>query len=209
MSLAPPESSHLRRGPAWEIATLFSDQGEIGEGEYLWLTRHVKRLVEYTDGSVEVLPVPTTQHQLILSYLFRQMLQFIEPRGLGVLLFAALRVKIRDGKFREPDIVFMAQEHLDRAQNDYWVGADLAVEIVSADDPDRDLVRKRADYAEAGIAEYWIVDPRFDRITVLKLKDGAYEVTSEGEGSGIVSSALLPGFTADVASVFKAGKIRK
>ena len=48
------------------------------------------------------------------------------------------------------------------------------VEVVSPDDPGRDLVEKRADYAEAGIAEYWIADPRDQTIRVLTLQDGAY-----------------------------------
>jgi Uma2 family endonuclease len=46
-----------------------------------------------------------------------------------------------------------------RNQNAFWLGADLVVEIVSPDDVERDIVIKRADYAEAGIPEYWIVNP--------------------------------------------------
>lgn len=46
-----------------------------------------------------------------------------------------------------------------RRQDAYWTGADLAVEVVSEDDPGRDLITKRLEYAQAGIPEYWIVDP--------------------------------------------------
>ena len=53
-----------------------------------------------------------------------------------------------------------------RRQNRYWQGADLVVEVVGPDDPDRDLVEKRADYAEAGATEYWIADPRDETLTV-------------------------------------------
>ena len=48
---------------------------------------------------------------------------------------------------------------LQQDQNVHWTGADLVIEVVSPDDPDLDLVVKRQEYAQAGIPEYWIVDP--------------------------------------------------
>jgi len=56
----------------------------------------------------------------------------------------------------------------------YWVGVDLAVEVVSADDPERDTKVKCHDYAQADIPEYWIVNPRKATITVLVLEGKAY-----------------------------------
>ena len=44
--------------PAWEVALLFPAQGEWSEDDYLWLTDRIRRLVEFTDGRVEVLPMP-------------------------------------------------------------------------------------------------------------------------------------------------------
>ena len=81
---------------------------------------------------------------------------------------------------------------------------DLVAEVVSPDDPARDLVEKRADYAEAGIAEYWIADPRAATIVVLTLQDGAYvEHGVYGRGA-TAQSPLLPGLAADVAACFDA-----
>ena len=56
-----------------------------------------------------------------------------------------------------------------RRGNDFWTGADLVVEVVSPDDPSRDTQDKRLDYAEAGIPEYWIVNPLDETVTVLVL----------------------------------------
>ena len=64
-------------------------------------------------------------------------------------MFSALRMRIREGKFREPDLLLLRNRSDSRCQDRYWLGADLVVEVVSPDDPDRDLVEKRADYAEA------------------------------------------------------------
>jgi hypothetical protein len=81
-----------------------------------------------------------------------------------------------DGKFREPDIVFLLAQHADRRGNKYWRGADLVMEVVSEDDPDRDLVTKRVEYAQAGICEYWLLDPRDRTVTVLALDAAARRV---------------------------------
>jgi Uma2 family endonuclease len=98
----------------------------------------------------------------------------------------------------------MLTEHADRNGNEFWDGADLVMEVVSEDDPDRDLQTKRDEYAEAGIPEYWIVDPRTKTVTVLKLDRGQYVTHSEARDVGMVRSSLLDGFTADVAAIFAA-----
>ena len=196
----PPQES----GPAWEIATLFPNQGQWGEGDYLRLgTNH---LVEFSDGFVEVLPVPKTFHQLIVQFLHNLLFPFVTGKGLGTVLFAPLKVRLREGKYREPDIVFMLNAHSHRILEDYWEGADLVMEIVSEDDPERDLVVKRREYAEAGIAEYWIVDPRVDRITVLALEGADYRTAGEHKSGARAASATLGGFEVEVDAVFAAGK---
>lgn len=53
-----------------QIAELLPEQGSWSEADYLWLTNRTNRLIEYTDGYIEVLPMPTRTHQKILRYLF-------------------------------------------------------------------------------------------------------------------------------------------
>ena len=91
-----------------------------------------------------------------------------------------------------------------RCQDRYWLGADLVVEVVSPDDPDRDLVEKRDDYAEAGVPESWIADPRDETITVLVLEGQAYVERDVHARGDTAVSPLLDGFGADVAAVFDA-----
>jgi Uma2 family endonuclease len=185
------------------ILDLYPRQGEWTEEEYLDLTDSTNHLIEFTDGYVEVLPMPTDHHQAILAYLFELFLTYLRPRG-GKVLFSPLRVRIRARKFREPDLLLLLDAKDPRRQNRYWQGADLALEVVSADKPERDLVEKRGDYAEAGIPEYWIVNPETETITVLRLEDTAYaEHDVFGRGAE-AASALLPGFIVSVDAVFDA-----
>ena len=188
--------------PTWEIATLFPNQGEWTEGEYLRLSN--SRRIELSDGRLEFLPMPTEEHQLILAFLNDVFRSFVLPRNLGKVLFAGLRVRLWEGKIREPDLVFMAAAHAARRENRYWHGADLAVEIVSGDDPERDLETKREEYAKAGIPEYWIVDPRDATITVLTLNESgeAYDVAGRYARGQQAASVLLEGLTVDVTKTF-------
>jgi Uma2 family endonuclease len=91
---------------------------------------------------------------------------------------------------------------------DFWEGADLVMEIVSegAESRRRDFIDKRREYAQGKIPEYWIVDPQEQRITVLRLNGSEYIVHGEFAPGQIATSALLPGFVADVAAVFNAAK---
>jgi Uma2 family endonuclease len=207
MSILPGNYSTFTGGePAWELATLFPPQGAWTVDEYLELTDSTNRLIEFTDGQIEVLEMPTTGHQLILSYLFSALKQFVQDRQLGVVVFAALRVQIAESKFREPDIAFVESRHRDQVRERYWTGADLVMEVVSNDPAsrERDLVKKRLDYAGAGIHEYWIVDPLEKRITVLALDAEQYAVHGEFVPPQHASSRLLEGLTLDVAAVFAA-----
>ena len=178
-------------------------QGFWTETQYLKLTNWSNRLIEFTDGRIEVLPMPTEQHQAISQFLFLALYSFVRNIG-GKVFYAPLRLRIREGKFREPDLLLVADADDPRRRNDYWLGADLVMEVVSPDNPDRDLIDKREDYAEAGIPEYWIANPIASTLTVLVLSDGNYRehgVFRPGEQAG---SPSLPGFSVDVKEMFDA-----
>ena len=185
------------------LCDLLPSQGHWSDDAYLWLTDHTNRLIEFTDGRVEELSMPTDTHQAVLAFLYHLFHDYLKPRG-GVAMFSALRLRVREGKFREPDLLMLRDRSDPRRQDRYWLGADLVVEVVSPDDPDRDLVEKRADYAEGGIPEYWIADPRDETITVLALEGDAYVEHGVFGRGGSATSPLLEGFAADVSAVFDA-----
>ena len=187
------------------LREVLPSQGAWSDEEYLWLTDRCNRLIEFTDGHVQELPMPTFTHQAVLLALYRLFHDYLVPRG-GVAMVAALRMRIRDGKFREPDLLLLRDRSDSRCQDRYWLGADLVLEVVSPDDPDRDVVEKRADYAEARIPEYWIVDPRDETITVLALEEDAYVERGVYAAGDTAPSRLLDEFAADVTAVFDAPK---
>ena len=114
------------------------------------------------------------------------------------MFYAPLRLRIRDGKFREPDLLLVTDADDPRCRNDYWLGADLVAEVVSPDNPDRDIIDKRGDYAEAGIPEYWIANPIAGTVAVLVLSDGEYREHGVFQPGERADSPSLPGFSVDV-----------
>jgi Uma2 family endonuclease len=180
-------------------------QGEWSEEEYLVLTDHRSRLVEFTDGYLEVLPMPTDKHQVVLKFLLVAFVQFFDARG-GNVLFAPLRLRIRPRKFREPDLLLLLSADDPRRHNRFWDGADLALEVVSEDKPERDLVDKRGDYAEARVPEYWIVNPQTETITVLRLRADRYEEAGIYRRGQSAMSVLRPDFSVAVSDVFDSAR---
>lgn len=178
-------------------------QGLWSDAQYLGLTVQTNRLIEFTDGVLEVLPMPTRKHQAISRLLFVLLLPLMQARG-GTIFYAPLRLQIRPGKYREPDLLLLLDQTDPRNQEAFWLGADLVIEIVSPDNPTRDTETKRADYAEAGVSEYWIVDPLAATITVLQWANAGYIEHGIFRRGDLATSVLISEFTATVDAVLDA-----
>ena len=83
----------------------------------------------------------------------------------------------------------------------------LVVKVVSPGkaNEDRDYRYKRSEYAAREIAEYWIVDPQTNAVTVLILVDGFYEETRFA-GNSAIASTIFPEFQLTVEQILKAGE---
>ncbi len=182
---------------------LISNQGAWSEQEYLAL--ETNRRVEFDNGSIEVHGVPIDRHQAVILHLSVALSGLARQTG-GVVRTAGMRLRLWDRKYREPDIVFLRNRDSNLRQENFWDGADLAIEIVSRslEDRERDLVTKRTEYARAGVQEYWIVDPEQETVAVLWLAGDAYtEAGLFGRGDTVASS-LLPELALPVASILDA-----
>lgn len=188
--------------PAWDVSRLFPAQGAWSEGEYLTLPG--TRLAEFDHGHIEVLDMPSELHQLIVAFLYRTLSNYAHQHRLGIVLFAPLPVKLWEGKMREPDILFMRREHADRRHENFWDGADLVMEVISPNDPNRDKITKRQEYARASIPEYWLVEPTEQTVTVFALTNPIDEYAEHGlfTMGGRADSATLTGFSVEIDELF-------
>lgn len=197
-----PSHPFPKRGdPSWDLALSYPLQGGWSVEDYLRLD--TGWLVEYTDGFVRVLSMPSILHQWVVRLLFQLLNDFVRRRDLGEVFFAPLPIQLSTTKYREPDIVFVRPNRI-RTLKGQPEGADLVMEVVSEgkENWDRDYVEKRQDYAEADIPEYWIVDPQEKRVTVLSLAGTEYREHGVFSANGIATSALFPEFAVDLSELF-------
>jgi len=193
--MMPPVPRTLRKGPAWQIAELFPDQGDWDQEDYLLLNGMTNRFVELVDGRIEVLEMPTKSHQKRARILADAIDAFCQRANIsGETVMGAYPVRTIAGRYREPDVLFAFDP--ERLGEDFGEKPDLVAEVVSSD-RGRDLIKKRREYAAAGIPEYWIIDPEKRRVIVLTLKGGKYVPLGEYGPNDRAASKVLKGFDID------------
>ena len=149
-------------------------------------------LAEWVDGDIIMASPASKRHQDIADFLISILRPFVEARQLGSVVSAPFQMKLEHG--REPDLLFIATEHLDRLKQTYLDGpADLVVEIVSPESAARDRGDKYYEYAAGRVAEYWLIDPQTEIAEFYRLQDGHYRTVLSGQ-EGRYEAWVLPGF---------------
>jgi Uma2 family endonuclease len=158
---------------------------------------------ELIDGEHEVTPAPNRRHQKILRNLSHVVHAYARDTGAGEVYFAPFEVKLSESDVVQPDLVFVAAEHAHRF-TDAGLGGppDLVVEILSPSTSRRDQTLKRKVYEKFGIAEYWLVDPEGEVVSVHRLEGGRYTAGERLSGPTNLRTALLPGLAIPIASLF-------
>ena len=133
---------------------------------------------EWVDGEVVILTPASDRHQDLARFLTVVLSLFVERHDAGVIRPAPFQMHLGEQRRgREPDLLFIATEHLERLQPTYLEGpADLVVEIVSPESRLRDRGAKFAEYEAGGVREYWLLDPEEHRADFYLLgNDGRYD----------------------------------
>jgi Uma2 family endonuclease len=151
---------------------------------------------EWVNGEVYFFMTAEMLHQQIADFLNRLIGYFVEAHNLGALFSGPATIKLEKSG-REPDLFFVSPANLARVTKKYFAGPpDLIIEIVSEDSVSRDRIDKFEEYEEAGVREYWIIDPRprRRRADFFQLgADGKYQPVPLN-AEGVYHSAVLPGF---------------
>lgn len=158
---------------------------------------------EWVNGEAIVFMPTSWDHQTILNWLSRVLGLYADLLGLGVVQTAPFTMRARpDGPAREPDLVFVTQDHLHYVSGGRLIGpADMVMEFVSPESVRRDRVEKRGGYAAAGIPEYWLIDARPvpSPPILYRLGDDGEYIAVAPDAAGRLHSAALPGFWLDPA----------
>lgn len=151
-------------------------------------------LAEWVDGEVVMASPASLRHQEIAKLLLRTLSTFVEMHDLGNVLPPPFQMKLPTSG-REPDVIFVARDHLDRLKLTYLDGpADLVVEVVSPESVGRDRGDKFYEYQSAGIPEYWLIDPQTQRAEFYQLDAHGVYTPVPPDANGIYHSRVVPGF---------------
>ncbi len=165
--------------------------------------------IEIDDGEiVEVERAVTWEHLLIIRFLFRRLDRFAEEHGLGLILPDGARYLIdvsEEGivKARIPDLSFLRRGRLPAdfdPRGDFTGAPDLAVEVASPGQSASALLRKIADYLEAGCEEAWLIHP--PQRTLHRFRRDAYGSEQFVPGDTL-ETLLFPGLRLAVAELFE------
>ena len=166
-----------------------------------FLTWPIEGKTEWVDGRGIAYVSNSIPHVLVVGFLEELLRLFVRAFGLGMVFAdnALLRIAHRPAG-REPDVFVVGREDLGGVRHRWFEGPVLlAIEIVSDDGVERDLVEKRGEYEQAGVREYLIIDRRGDHryLTYLRLDAAGHYQPVEPDGAGRYHSATLPGFWLD------------
>ena len=161
------------------------------------------RRYEIANGVLVMAPVPGTGHQSIAVRIAYYLFPYIDLVGIGKLFTSPVDVELGPKNVYQPDLVVVLNAHLERVAEKKIIGApDLAVEIASPSTAAYDRLTKYEKYAQAGIAEYWIVKPTSRTVEVLVLERGEYRSLGIFSEQATLPSRLIPGLPVRVEQFF-------
>ena len=181
-------------------------QGVWTYDDYARLPDDGKRY-EVIRGELYMSAAPRPLHQRVITRLSFFLEGFLENSALGTAFVAPIDVILPQklGDPVQPDIIVVRRESLHIIDELNIRGApDLLVEVLSPSNPAHDRSLKYELYAEAGVLEYWIVDPRQRTVEIHLLRDGAYELAGQWGVGEVARSELLDGFAVSVDEIIPA-----
>ena len=162
---------------------------------------------ELDDGVLCIMPSGTRDHQFLIFQFSRRFDDYLDGFDEPPAQFYQEMTTVLSRELQrapEPDIVIILKGGRGHIVGRTHVEGtpDIAVEILSTDRR-RDLVYKRQIYAEAGVREYWLIDPRDDTVTQLELREGEYVERAALGADDTLTTPLLPGLSIPLANVFR------
>ena len=177
--------------------------------EYLAYDDGTETRYELEDGVLVEMPTESPEN---ISIARRLLLEIIKLVAAELVVWGTeIEVPGRKSKVRIPDLVVHSPESLAALTGAtrstltlYMSPPALVIEVVSpgSQNRSRDYRYKHTEYAARGIAEYWIVDPEMQQITVCTWLEGKYE-DAILTGDQLITSAIIPSWQLTVAQVFQ------
>ena len=158
---------------------------------------------ELWDGELIMSPAPSFYHQKVVLRFYRQLHDWVVGRKLGEVVTGPIDMVLSPHRVTQPDVVFISRDRLSIITKTINGPVDLAAEIISLGNRNRDRIEKRDLYEQYGVREYWLIDPEAQTVEVLHLEHGRYQLFMRCTPGQTAVSKLLPGFETEVTALFR------
>ncbi|MGB3535376.1 MAG: Uma2 family endonuclease [Microcoleaceae cyanobacterium] len=164
--------------------------------EYLNYQDDTDYKYELVNGESKVISIASGIHALILCFILNKIEAEIDRlQQQWKAMPGTVGVRTTQNKSRIPDLMILTSEQCEEIKTMTTAVLQspplLAVEIVSPGNPEEDYRYKRSEYAVREIPEYWIIDPEQQKVSVLLLVSGFYDVM-EYHTDQAIKSLLFP-----------------
>lgn len=155
---------------------------------------------ELIDGEIiHKMTGPNIKHQIISGNLELELRLFVRKNRLGQVFDAPTDVKITETNTVEPDIFFISNDQLSIIKENRIEGVpDIVIEILSPSTGYYDLRTKYDIYENAGVKEYWIVDPELKTFEIYSNQDKTFVLIQKLKEKGLVKSAIFSELELDI-----------
>ncbi|HET7463975.1 MAG TPA: Uma2 family endonuclease [Longimicrobium sp.] len=158
--------------------------------------------VEWVDGQVVPMTQVSMRHDQIVGFIYAILRGYVRRKKIAAGVFHdSFQMKLGATRSsRVPDVAYVRPERRHLLRDTYLEGpADLAVEVVSPESRVRDRVEKFREYQQAGVPEFWLIDPALRSAEAYRLSAAeVYEPVELSDPPRLTCEAL-PGFWIDVA----------
>ncbi len=176
--------------------------GTVTERDMLDVHTREGRLCELVDKTL-VEKAMGFRESGLASLLIHALLNFVQPRHLGIVTGEAGMIRLASGLVRIPDVAYIAWERLpDRrlpVEPVPGLAPDLVIEVLSQGNTPNEMARKRQEYFAAGVRLVWLVSPANRTVDVYTEVD---QFISLAEHQTLEGGAVLPGFSLSLQELF-------
>lgn len=176
--------------------------GTATEQDAIQCEARQNRLCELVDGILVEKGVGY-QESIIAGAILALLRAFVIPRNLGCVSGSDGMMRLFPGLIRMPDVAFASWSRFPGGRLPVEpapsIAPDLAIEVLSVSNTDREMQRKRCEYFAAGVSLVWIIDPR-QRIALVYTSPD--EFTAYVASDSLTGGEALPGFTLSLSELF-------
>jgi Uma2 family endonuclease len=176
--------------------------GTATEKDVIEVDAHEDRLCELVDGTL-VEKTMGFRESTLAMLLGRWLINYIQPRNLGIVSGESGMMRLFPGLVRIPDVAYASWERFPQRRMPTVpipdLIPDLVVEVLSESNTEQEMARKYREYFQAGVLLVWEVDPKNRTVEVYTAADQSKLLT---ETQTLDGGSVLPGFTLPLAQLF-------